>query len=1574
MDNSVYSILYLSQALMEQKLKSGIKMLYAHSAAGDVCNPVYSAVSGLTHTIHIENPNFTIKTIGLEENILHSHSVINLILKEFEEDGSDDILYSHGERLVRKLGEIDAGSFGHEPPHVKKDGVYLITGGAGELGLIFAKYLVEKEKVKLVLTGRSQLDKNKEKRLSLLEKDGSQVEYIKADISKKEEVNKLVEGIRNRFGGINGIIHCAGVIRDSFVLRKKAEEMEQVLAPKVFGAIWLDEATKQDDLDFFVMFSSIAAMGNAGQGDYAYGNCFMDDYASERARRGGHGKTLSINWPLWKEGGMKTEDYKEALLYDSFGIMPLTNKNGIEAFELGLRLPFSQVGIMEGDGDRIRKALFQVRGNNREERQVLPEAVRPLEAVRQPEAVVQTETVVQESLLKDKTQAYLKNLLSGELKVPLSRLESGEPFESYGIDSIAIVNMTKELEKDFGKLPKTLFFEYQTIKELADYFVSNHQTKLIERYIPLASGLAEDVAPTKGLTSKLTERAQHRFAKKVPESEGYESGQREGIAIIGVSGRYPKARNLDEFWENLKNGRDCITEIPDERWNYSDYYSEDGKGFSKSKWGGFIDDEDKFDPMFFNITPREAAFMDPQERLFLETVWHTVEDAVYTRKLLSRYTVGVFVGVMYGQYQLFGAEESQKGNKIALGASFASIANRISYYFNFHGPSVAMDTMCSSSLTALHMACESIYRGECEVAVAGGVNLSIHPNKYILLSQGNFLSSDGRCRSFGEGGDGYVPGEGAGAVLLKPLKKAVQDGDRIYAVVKGSGINHGGKTNGYTVPNPNEQESLITRVLKNNGVHPRTLSFIEAHGTGTALGDPIEIMSLSKAFAECEGEKQFCSIGSVKSNIGHLEAAAGIAGITKIILQMKHKMLVPSIHSDYLNPNISFDDSPFYVQQELEEWKQPVLKLDGGERTYPRRAGISSFGAGGSNAHIILEEYENPSESQHGNEQIPQLVVLSAKNEERLKAYAKDICNFMEDNVLPNGEDLKSVSGLHNEVQKDILLAVSDIMNIREEDLNAEDKLEEYGFDILKTVELSDKINGLYDIGLNAEVFYEYNSIKAFTKYIVKEYKDTLIRHYRGKGKLEPVKGTVADSFSLMDMAYTLQVGREAMEERLAVIVQDFNGLHDKLTEFCKGGKPVEDLFRGTTRSKSTSPALLIEGEEGEEFIKKLIQTRKLSKLAESWVSGIEIDWKSAYEGYMPRRISLPVYPFVKERCWVKMSRGAIIRRDRDSKSEKLHPLIDRNISSFKEQKFLTRFDRSSLYLFTGKNYGCPLINGMVFLDMMRAAGEMSAEVSVHAIKDLEWSKPAGLASEYMDLQISLFQADEHVDCEIVTKGAESGLVVLAQGKLFMEETEDAQKVNQFNLEEIKKRRSVHKNGKECYAFLERSGQVQSSGLRVIEEFFANGAQALSKLALPEEMKPQSGEFGLHPALLNGALQTISMMPEMDKETESGLLYIPYSVTETFIINKLNNACYVYAIKRNTDIDQMPANEVQFDIHFLDAEGRELVRLSGFSVKAEGVSFGSSHKTKSYDLEDLLQKVRSGELTAKQVRKLMGVV
>ncbi len=363
----------------------------------------------------------------------------------------------------------------------------------------------------------------------------------------------------------------------------------------------------------------------------------------------------------------------------------------------------------------------------------------------------------------------------------LEDVAEDEAFDHYGVDSLLVLSLTRSLEERFGPLSKTLFFEYLTIGELADFLVAHHPAEARAFLAPAAHG----VAPAEDDTSEapLTPAPTPYAAPPAPLPERDD----DDIVIVGVAGRYPGADDLGQFWRNLREGRDCVTEVPADRWDHDRFYDPDRvtPGKTYAKWGGWLSDVASFDPMFFRMSQVEAEHIDPQERIFLQTVWHLLEDAGTSRAALSKVRTGVFVGLMYGHYQLYGVDEALRGTGAATSSSYASVANRVSYFFDFDGPSIALDTMCSSSLTALHLACRAIRDGDCDVAVAGGVNVSSHPLKYLQLAKGGFLSTDGRCRSFGEGGDGYVPAEGSGAVLLKRRSAAEADGDRVLGVGSG---------------------------------------------------------------------------------------------------------------------------------------------------------------------------------------------------------------------------------------------------------------------------------------------------------------------------------------------------------------------------------------------------------------------------------------------------------------------------------------------------------------------------------------------------------------------------------------------------------------------------------------------------------------------------------------------------------------------------------------------------------------------------------------------------------------------
>ena len=432
---------------------------------------------------------------------------------------------------------------------------------------------------------------------------------------------------------------------------------------------------------------------------------------------------------------------------------------------------------------------------------------------------------------------------------------------------------------------------------------------------------------------------------------------RTGIAIVGMACRFPGgADGPARFWALLRDGVDAIGEIPPDRFDVDAVFDADPEAPGKlsSRWGGFLARVDLFDAEFFGISPREARRMDPQQRLLLEVAWEALEDAGQPAARLTGPDTGVFVGIAghdYGDLQTTPRWRRHIDAYVNSGNAASIAANRISFALDLHGPSVAVDTACSSSLTAVHLARRSLMADECELAVVGGVNVMLAPEPAIGFSKARMLSPDGRCHAFDAAANGYVRGEGAGVVVLKRLERALEDGDRIHAVILGSAVNQDGRTSGLTLPSAPGQEAMLWRALRDAGVAPRAVQYVEAHGTGTVAGDLTEAEAIGRVLSTDRPKDAPCLIGSVKTNIGHLEAGAGIAGLIKVALGLERRMIPPSLHFSTPNPSIAFDALRLRVVTELEPWP---------ETTGPAIAGVNSFGFGGANAHVVLQEPPRP--------------------------------------------------------------------------------------------------------------------------------------------------------------------------------------------------------------------------------------------------------------------------------------------------------------------------------------------------------------------------------------------------------------------------------------------------------------------------------------------------------------------------------------------------------------------------------------------------------------------------------------
>ncbi|MBW4633665.1 MAG: type I polyketide synthase [Iphinoe sp. HA4291-MV1] len=474
--------------------------------------------------------------------------------------------------------------------------------------------------------------------------------------------------------------------------------------------------------------------------------------------------------------------------------------------------------------------------------------------------------------------------------------------------------------------------------------------------------------------------------------EAVERSSTEPIAIIGMGCRFPGgAHDPDTFWSLLHNGVDAMVEVPRDRWDINAYYDPDpdAQGKMYTRRGGFLQQVDQFDPLFFGISPREAMSMDPQQRLLLEVSWEALERAGIAPNYLAGSRTGVFIGIGqndYAQLQLNSGDPTRISVYDGTGNGFCFASGRLSYVLGLQGPSIAIDTACSSSLVAIHQACKSLRTGECDLALTGGVQLMLSPEVHIFLSRSHALSIDGCCHSFDAAANGFARGEGCGIIVLKRLSDAQANGDNILALIRASAINHDGPSSGLTVPNGSAQQALIRQALKSAKIEPFEVNYIEAHATGTSLGDPIEIRALGAVFGEGRSPENPLIVGSVKTNIGHLESAAGIAGIIKVLLSLQHNEIPPHLHFEQPNPYINWDEMPVVVS------KSPMLWFSGEKR---RMAGVSSFGMSGTNAHIVLEEAPVLEPVQAQKERPVHLLTLSAKTEEALKQLALQYENYL---------------------------------------------------------------------------------------------------------------------------------------------------------------------------------------------------------------------------------------------------------------------------------------------------------------------------------------------------------------------------------------------------------------------------------------------------------------------------------------------------------------------------------------------------------------------------------------------------
>jgi acyl transferase domain-containing protein/surfactin synthase thioesterase subunit len=842
-----------------------------------------------------------------------------------------------GAAFVPRVVRLEASEAGEgTTAEVDPERTVLITGATGGLGALVARHLVERHGARrLLLVSRSGLEAEGAAELQAeLGQLGAEVRIAACDISDREALERLLASVADEHP-LGAVIHCAGALADGTVETLTPEQIDRVFAPKAAAAWSLHELTRNLDLSAFMLFSSAAGtLGGPGQANYAAANVFLDSLAELRRSEGL--PAISVAWGLWEDSSGMTAQLGEADLarMRRGGIEALSSEQGLSLFDAAL------------DADRATALALplNVAGlRGLASAGALPPIFRGLVRVpKRRSAQVGSLAARFAALPKAEHEGFSLELVRSEVALVLGHASAAEveperAFKELGFDSLAAVELRNRLSAVAGlRLPATVVFDHPNAAALAKHLLAE----------ATAGGAARQVAV------------------RTQASE-------EPIAILGMACRYPGGVSSPQgLWQLVAEGGDAIAEFPADRgWDIERLYDPDpdSPGTSYAREGGFLADAGEFDTEFFGISPREALVTDPQQRLLLESCWEALEDAGIDPASLRQTQTGVFAGVMYQDYGP------------AAGGTSSIVSGRVAYTLGLEGPAISVDTACSSSLVAMHLASQALQQGECTLALAGGVTTLATPGVFVEFSRQRGLAPDGRSKSFAEAADGAGFSEGVGVLALERLSDAQRNGHPVLALLKGSAVNQDGASNGLTAPNGPSQERVIRQALANARLEPKDVDAVEAHGTGTTLGDPIEAGALLATYGQDREEP--LKLGSIKSNIGHTQAAAGVAGVIKMTLAMREGVLPKTLHVDAPSSKVDWEAGEIELLSEESPWEGNGA---------PRRAGISSFGISGTNAHVILEEAPEveavaPTDPLQG----PVPLVLSAKTEPALAEAAQ---------------------------------------------------------------------------------------------------------------------------------------------------------------------------------------------------------------------------------------------------------------------------------------------------------------------------------------------------------------------------------------------------------------------------------------------------------------------------------------------------------------------------------------------------------------------------------------------------------
>ena len=822
-------------------------------------------------------------------------------------------------RSARHMGKIVVTP----PPLVKgrlrQDRTYLVTGGLGGIGCAVASWLADHGAGAIVLNGRRAPDAEAEETIRGLRERGVTVQVELADVTDAAAIDEMLARIDAALPPLGGVIHSVGVLSDGALTNQSWERFETVLWPKVLGGWHLHRATADRDLDLFILFSSrVGVMGNPGQANHAAANAFLDQLAAHRRALGLPGQAIA--WGAWSEIGEAAEQRDRIdRQRTALGGRWFTPQQGMRAFDQLVRQDVTTSVVMSMDWSVFAEAV--------DERPPLLEDLLAAAVDDEAGAPASSEDLL--SSLPEAPEAreeLLVSFLQGELQAVLRLSATPEPtvgFFDLGMDSLMAVELRNRLNRAFAgeyTAPNTLVFDYPDIASLARHLAGE------------LGGAGAAPAP-----------------QPQPEPAPVPAARREedGIAIVGMACRFPGAADIPAFWRQLEAGEDAVTDGRGDSGSWGDLADDLPSGYAAYRQGGFVEGIEQFDSRFFRIAPIEARLMDPRQRMLLETSWQALEDAGVDPDRLRGSRTGIYAGIGTSEYRdlMTGGDHGVS----YLGTAGSMTVGRVSFALGLEGPTIPVELNCASSLVAVHYAVSALRQGEVDMALVGGAHAVLSPDLTREMAELGMLSPSGRCRAFDAAADGFVRGEGCGMVLLKRLREAEADGDRIWGVILGSAVNQNGASAGPTVPNGPAQERAIEEALARGNVDPSEVDYLEAHGAGSELGDPIEVQAAAAVYGRGRAEDRPLLIGSVKTNIGHLEPAAGVASLIKTVVAMQRRRIPGNLHFHDPNPHLDWDGLPVRVVSTMTDWPSHPGR--------PPRAGVSAFGISGTNSHVVVEGY-----------------------------------------------------------------------------------------------------------------------------------------------------------------------------------------------------------------------------------------------------------------------------------------------------------------------------------------------------------------------------------------------------------------------------------------------------------------------------------------------------------------------------------------------------------------------------------------------------------------------------------------